>query len=91
MTEDRTNTPCYIARCKCGCRGIVFATVDRPEYKEDVAKDVSEMILAGYAIEHVTVGFVKDYGFGCKGGQLELFATVSETSMPVVEGGGRDG
>lgn len=60
------NTGSYIARCKKGCGGIVFATVDIPEHAEDVARDVAEMIANGYTIEHVTVGYVHENGFGCK-------------------------
>ena len=65
------DTPSYIARCKCGCTGIIFATVDNPERAETVAKDCAEMIRGGYAIERVTVGYVREFGFGCKKEQIQ--------------------
>ena len=71
---ERKNKPAYIAYCKNGCGGIIFATVDVPERAEDVAADVAEIISDGYAIERVTVGFVHEHGFGCKcNQQLTLF------------------
>lgn len=66
MTEDRENVPAYIARCKCGCGGIIMATVDRPEHAKDVARDVADAIRDGYTVEHVTVGYVRHTGIlGC--------------------------
>lgn len=64
--ENEELTPAYIARCKCGCGAIVMATVDRPEYQKDVAKDVADAIRDGYTVEHVTVGYVHQAGFGCQ-------------------------
>ena len=67
MTEDeeREKTPAYIARCKCGCGGIVMAAVDVPKYARDVAKEVAAAIRRGESIEHVTVGYVHQAAFGC--------------------------
>lgn len=58
--EERKKTPAYIARCKCGT--IIMATVDRPEYAEDVANDVADCIRRGFAVERVTVGYVHENG-----------------------------
>jgi Ethanolamine utilization protein EutJ (predicted chaperonin) len=67
MSEtDKDQTPAYIARCKCGCRGIVMCTVDRPEHAVDVAKEVADCIRDGLTVEHVTVGYVHEFGFGCE-------------------------
>lgn len=69
MMDITESTPAYIARCKCGCGGIVMATVDIPEHAEEVAKEVAACIRDGYSVEHVTVGYVrtfsKEAGFGC--------------------------
>jgi hypothetical protein len=55
----------YIARCKCGCGGIVFATVDKPKYAEDNAEEIRRQIQDGYSIERVTVEYVRRAPFGC--------------------------
>lgn len=43
----------YIAKCRCGCGSITFATMDRPEWAKDTAKTIAKMIRDGYAIERV--------------------------------------
>lgn len=67
MTTD--NTPCYIARCKCGCGGIVFACVDNPDHANDVAANVAEAIRDGYAVHRSTVDVVRSEPFGCQARQ----------------------
>jgi hypothetical protein len=62
--------PAYIARCKCGCGGLVFACVDDPKCQDkrrlkDTADSVAEMIREGYAIERMSVGEVRTAKFGC--------------------------
>lgn len=64
-TNDDENHPCYIARCKCGCTGIVVAIVDNPEHKKEIAKEVASCIKDGLSIERVTVGYVRSNPFGC--------------------------
>jgi hypothetical protein len=49
--------PAYIARADCGC--IVAATIDRPEYRKDVARDTADWIKRGYSIERTTVAEAK--------------------------------
>ncbi len=71
MATDN-NTPTYIARCKCGCGGIVFATVDNPNHATDVAKDVAEAIRDGYAVERSTAAVVRSEPFGCQTRQPAL-------------------
>lgn len=57
----------YIAKKSCGC--IVAATVDDPEHKEDVAKNVSDWIKDGLSIERVTCETVRQSKLGCHCGQ----------------------
>ena len=64
-TRTSSETPAYIARCKCGCKAIVFAVVDKPEHAADTAKEVAECIRDGYEVERATVGFVRSQPFGC--------------------------
>ena len=73
--DDKINTPSYIARCKCGCGGIVMATVDIPKHKKETAKTVAECIRDGLVVERVTVGYVRSNPFGCqkKDQQEQLF------------------
>lgn len=43
----------FIGRCKCG--GIVFASVDKPEYRKENGEQVADLIENGFTIEHVPV------------------------------------
>ncbi len=69
LEEKIENAAAYIARCKCGCNGIIMATVDIPEHTDETAKEVASCIRNGYAVEHTSVVFVreftKEHGFGC--------------------------
>jgi hypothetical protein len=59
----------YIARCKCGCTGIIMATVDIPGREKSTAEDVAESIRDGYPVERTTVVYVREFtgehGLGC--------------------------
>lgn len=60
-----------------------MATVDIPEHKDDTAKEVAECVRAGFAIEHVTVGYVRENWSNCtcakpETEQPELFAVTLE-------------
>jgi hypothetical protein len=55
--------PAYIARCKCGA--IIMATVDVPEHAAEVAKEIAKCVREGYAIERVTVGYVRQNWSDC--------------------------
>lgn len=61
--------PCYIARCKCGCGALVFATVDEPdqtvEHRKDNAKEIAGLIAQGFTIERMKVGEVRAAKWGC--------------------------
>jgi len=58
MMADRSeNEMAYVAICECG--GLVMATVDLPEYRKDVAKEVASCIKKGYEIGRMTVKKVK--------------------------------
>ena len=56
--------PAYIGRSPCGC--ITFATVDDPERKRTVAKEVAQAMRDGLTSERVTAQFVREHwGRGC--------------------------
>ena len=57
--EDNDKTPCYIARCKCGCGALVFASVNLPKRAKENAKECAKMIRAGYTIESMPVDGVR--------------------------------
>ena len=65
-TSTSSETGAYIALCRCGCGGIVFAVVDNPEHAADTAKEVADCIRDGYVVERGTVGFVRSRPFGCQ-------------------------
>ena len=46
------STDVYIGIKPCGC--VVACVVNEPEYPKDVARGVSKMIRAGYAVEGVS-------------------------------------
>jgi hypothetical protein len=52
---SRENVAAYIGKCP-GCKQVIAATVDAPEYRDDVAKDVAEWIRDGLIVERSTVG-----------------------------------
>lgn len=57
----------YVAKKSCGC--VVAAHVDRPQYKNEVAKEVSRWIKEGYTVERVTQEFVRLNLKGCHCGE----------------------
>ena len=59
--------PCYIGRKPCGC--IVFAIIDNPDHKHDVAKELGRCVRAGLAIERVTAEYVRTAAWGCNCGK----------------------
>lgn len=65
-TQTSSKTGAYIARCRCGCGGIVFASVDNPEHATDTAKEVARCIREGYAVERTVVSVVRTQPFGCQ-------------------------
>ena len=65
MRAPDEDFPAYIARCKCGCTGIVVAIVDNPKHKKETAKEVASCIKDNFSIERVTVGYVRSNRFGC--------------------------
>ena len=83
---SREETPAYIARCKT-CGAIIMATVDKPEYAENVADDVADCIRRGFAIERVTVGYVhKNGGLDeCKCTQADNACTQTGGTVAPVE------
>lgn len=65
-----TETPCYVAKCRCGCGSLVFASVDAPqqsaEFRNDTAEEIATLIRDGYVIERMSVGDVRTSMFMCK-------------------------
>lgn len=63
--------PCYIARCRCGCGALVFASVDEPgqskERRKDTAKAIGDLVRKGYSVERLTVGAVRSANWKCSG------------------------
>lgn len=63
------NVPCYIARCKCGCGHLVFASVDEPNQsaarRKDNATEIAKMIADGFTIERMNVGDVRTAKWSC--------------------------
>jgi len=62
--------PCYIARCKCGCGGLIFASVDEPgqskERRDDTAKEIAKLVRKGYTVERLSVGEVRMAKWQCQ-------------------------
>jgi hypothetical protein len=63
------DVPCYIARCKCGCGALIFATVDEPgqskERRDDTAKEIATFVRKGFTIERMSVGEVRSARWRC--------------------------
>jgi hypothetical protein len=61
--------PCYIARCKCGCGHLVFASVDEPtqsdERRRGTAKEIADLIREGFTVERLSVGEVRKAKWMC--------------------------
>lgn len=53
----------YIAREKCGC--ITMATVDDPEHKREVAKQIAKAVRLGETVERVTCEYVRTTEWKC--------------------------
>lgn len=56
-----THTPAthaYVARTP-GCLCVVAATVDRPEYKRDTAKNVADWVRRGEVVERMEIEVVR--------------------------------
>lgn len=63
---DTDYAACYVARCKCGCGGIVFAATDDPRMAADNAKEVSECIREGHTVGRTNAKGVRVGPFGCQ-------------------------
>lgn len=67
MSDEQV--PCYIAKCKCGCGALVFASVDEPgqsaERLKDTAKELAKMVRSGFTIERMPVGEVRKANWRC--------------------------
>jgi len=65
-SQSRDATPCYVARCLCGCKRLVFASVDDGVHPKETAKTVAQMIRKGYVIERMTVSEVRAAQWMCE-------------------------
>ena len=61
-----SDTPAYVAKCKCGCGALIFATVDVPDMAKSNAKEIAKLIREGYAVERSTVEVVRSSPFMCR-------------------------
>jgi hypothetical protein len=66
MVDESANTPCYVARCLCGCGRVVFASVDDGTTPKETAKSIAKMIRNGYSIERMKVGDVRAADWICE-------------------------
>ena len=68
--SDNSETPCYIARCQCGCGGMIFASVDDAEMREqrakETAKEIGKLVRDGYTVERATVKEVRSSKWFCQ-------------------------
>ena len=70
----------YIAKKSCGC--IIAAHVDRPEYRETVAKQMGEWVINGFTVEHVDEEYVRINLKGCHHNeQASLFVWNNKTPV----------
>lgn len=63
---------CYVARCKCGCGGIIFAATDDPRMVEDNAKEVAECIREGHTVGRTNAKGVRAGPFGCQAQKAQM-------------------
>ena len=52
------NDPAIIARCNCGCGGIVYVNGMFPLGKKDQG-EIGKLVADGYSVERTTVGWVR--------------------------------
>lgn len=76
---DDESRPCYMGRCP-GCNNVIALTLDMPEYRKDVARDVAEWIRDGLVVERSTAREGRKLFDSCTCGTgqtetLPLFAT----------------
>jgi len=75
-----------IARCKCGCRGIMLAIAG--ELSAADRARIGEVACKGYHVEKMTVGVAREEPWGCRNRSL---ANPTIAKEPVDGTGGRDG
>lgn len=63
MNESIT---CTVAYCECGCGGLVFAGVNRPETRKDIAKAAAKLIRAGCTVGTMAVEDVRRATWSCE-------------------------
>ena len=66
MGYDKNNVDCIIARAPC-CKRLVFATVNQGrKLGAKEKREIADMVIAGYTIEHMTVVDVRKALWGCQ-------------------------
>lgn len=78
MAQDDSRAA-YSGKCP-GCNHVVALTIDAPEYRKDVAKEIASWINDGLIVERTTVGEGRNTFDNCICGKqqaetLPLFAT----------------
>lgn len=58
--------PAYVAKCKCGCGGNIYAGVLTNDRVDRLADELADLIRNGYSPEVVTVARVRETPFGCQ-------------------------
>lgn len=61
----------YIAREKCGC--VTGATIDNPQHRKEVAKDVAAWVRDGRIVERVDSGYVRAEFGQCPKGIIKSY------------------
>ena len=61
-----TETDSYIAKCKCGCGGIVFAAFDDPERRRKTAQEIGRMIRMGHSVERMISADIRKGPLRCQ-------------------------
>ena len=70
MTNEQ-QARCFIGLCKCG--GIVFASVDEPQYAKDNAKEVGALIRRGFSVTTESVDVARK-GRWCRSSKEHMSA-----------------
>lgn len=56
----------YIAKCKCGCGGIVLVISGSDDWRKQAAKSIAEAIRDGYTIERMHTTDVRKATWNCQ-------------------------
>ena len=66
MSEERDNADCIVARTPC-CKRLIFATVnDGRKLDIKTKREIADMVIEGYTLEHMTAAEVRKSDWGCE-------------------------